>query len=227
MSKRNILVFTLISSVISLVLVILSYCGHLRYLMIRMKPLQGYIDNYKNLPKIGGKKHRVVISFTTTPQRINIIKPMLKSILDQTFRVDQIALNVPYNHKGVKYNIPDQYLEFLNVYKTGRDYGPCTCIIPTLTREGEKDTIIIIVRDDKMYGHDFVETMFVESQTNPNDALYTDNQFSLCGSVLIKPDFFDESVIDYSKKKISSKWIEDRLLCKKRKVNYNRIFNCK
>ena len=53
---------------------------------------ENYINNYKNLKKI---KNNVILSFTTTPEKIEKIRPMLNSILDQTIRVDKIVLNIP------------------------------------------------------------------------------------------------------------------------------------
>ena len=101
--------------------------------------------------------------------------------------------------------------------------GQGTCIVPTLAREGERDTMIIFINENKIYGNDFVETMFVESQKTPNDAILTNKNSD---GILVKPDFFDKSVINYSKKYLSKKWLENHLKCKKRKINYTRIFNC-
>ena len=38
----------------------------------------------------------IVISFTTTPQRINKIKPVLDSLKDQSIKASNIYVNIPY-----------------------------------------------------------------------------------------------------------------------------------
>ena len=43
---------------------------------------------------------RIVVSFTTTPRRINHIVPMLEAIHNQTVRADQIYLHLPKVMKG-------------------------------------------------------------------------------------------------------------------------------
>ena len=45
-------------------------------------------------------------------------------------------------------------------------------IIPTLLREGEKDTKIIIIDDDIIYGKDFIETIIEEGYNNKVNYCY-------------------------------------------------------
>jgi len=142
----------------------------------------------------------VVINFTTTQEKIQSLKPFLNSILDQTVKVDQIALNI----LPKKYNIPEWYNDVLNIFRSGKDYGPGMNILPALTREGETDTIIISISSDKLYEKTFIENMVNASIDNPNTAFIID------GGMIVKPAFFDPSVLDpnieiYSKDFIYSK----------------------
>ena len=219
MERKAKIVLFIVSTILSLAMIFLSYFGFVRYTTLYIKSSDSYIENYTKLPH--GGSGRVVISFTTVPERMDKLKPMLNSLLDQTVRVDQIALNLPYNHKGVKYDVPKEYTNMLNVFKVGKDYGPGCKIIPTLLREGEVGTKIIYLDDDQIYGKDFVETLIEESEKYPDSAIYTKEGMNASGGVLIKPEFFDSSVIDSEKTHFDDAWMKKHLKTQARKVDYS------
>jgi len=144
----------------------------------------------------------VVISFTTTPDRVEKLKPMINSILDQTVKVDQIALVIPYKYKGQKYNLPKYINNVANVFPSGKDYGKGTKLIPILLREKEKDTIIVAVDDDRVYGKDFIESMITEAEKNPNTVLIDKSG----AVILVKPEYYGCDVIDRKKEKFDNNW---------------------
>lgn len=224
-NKKNLLIISIIFSILQVIYLILIYFELIRYVNIRYnyKDINNYIDNYKNIQKCNKK---VVISFTTTQTDLSKIEPMLKSILEQTFRVDKITLNIPYSYKGKQYKIPDKYKKILSIYNVGKYIGSGTSFIPTLTREEEKDTIIIFVKDNIIYSDTFVENLFYESEKYPENAVSCNfKTLNDIGGFLVKPKFFNKDIIDYNKKNVSVDWVNKKLICKVRKINsFNYVF---
>jgi len=102
-----------------------------------------------------------IISLTTTPDRISKIRPILISLLDQSYAVEEIRINVPYKScKGKEYIIPDwlNKLKSVKIYRTNKDWGPATKLIPTLL-DVKQNKKIIVVDDDVIYGYYTIETL--------------------------------------------------------------------
>ena len=76
----------------------------------------------------------IVISLTTTPSRISMLEPTLKSLLDQSSPPARIILNVPFysQREGVEYRLPEAFksLKALDIRRCD-DLGPGTKLIPT------------------------------------------------------------------------------------------------
>jgi hypothetical protein len=109
-----------------------------------------------------------------------------------------------------------------------QDWGPSTKFIGAIQDElaaGRADTLIMVVDDDRLYPHDALETYLFYSEQLPNAALcfrgaamprsldWDDAKMikakdlreprpvaviTGCGSYLVQPRFFDQSVWDYS-----------------------------
>ena len=171
------------------------------------------INNYKNVKKCTDDK--VVISFSTTPENIGKIKPMLNSLLDQTAKVDQISLNLP---DGYTYDIPNECKDICNIYEVGRDYGNGNKFVPTLLRENECGTKIILVEDCYMYGNDFVETILKLSDLHPDKSIFMGNSKKDISGILIKPEF----VHDITHSKCDNSWLSDNVSCDKVKYIYEK-----
>ena len=129
--------FTLVSIVI---LIYLSIVGVLFY----VGPLETRTvkQNLKNNPV------NIVVSLTTTPDKINQIQPVLKSIYRQSIKPDRIYLNIPR-----EFNIIPNWLKTdskIIINKTN-NYGSATKLITTLEKERDPNTIIITVNDDHIY----------------------------------------------------------------------------
>jgi len=116
----------------------------------------------------------------------------------------------------------------VRVLHCGRDWGPATKFIPIVREElaaGRGDTLIMVVDDDRLYARDALETYLYYSKQLPEAALcfrgaamprtldWRDARMiraselrqpqaaavmTGCGSYLIQPRFFDESLWDYS-----------------------------
>lgn len=147
-----------------------------RYLSINSDPFP-YLNpkKYNLLPRVC-KRGRTIISLTTVPGRIDDSKYAIASLLDQTFRVDEICMYVPYtSSKGVPYAIPTWMSELeksCRVFKVKRcekDWGPATKLIPALLEY--KDCTIIYVDDDVIYNQNMIETLISYSNRFPNHAV--------------------------------------------------------
>jgi hypothetical protein len=95
----------ILTTLLSLFITILYYYGITRYLTLYIKDTNSYLENYKNLDKADNET-KVIISLSVPPEKIDKIRPMINSILDQTVKVNQIVLNLPNNKD---YKIPKEY----------------------------------------------------------------------------------------------------------------------
>ena len=118
---------------------------------------------------------RVVVSLTTIPSRIAGIRPTLHSILDQTWRPDAIFLNLPAESRreGRGYEVPLflSRMPSVEIDRCERDWGPASKYLPTLIREREPDTRIVVVDDDQIYPSDLIETLVAWSERLPEAAV--------------------------------------------------------
>src|ERR671919_62468 len=127
----------------------------------------------------------------------------------------------------------------LRVLHCRRDWGPATKFIPVIREElaaGRGDTLIMVVDDDRVYPRDALETYLHYNQQFPEAALcfrgasmprtldwrearmIKGNELrepqrtaviTGCGSYLIQPRFFDESLWDYSRAPQGAFYMDD------------------
>jgi hypothetical protein len=193
------------------IVVLITYFNLFRYFKIHFDDENSYIYEYKNIPKFE-MNNKVIVSFTTSPSNLRRLKPMIKSLLDQTVRIDQIVLNIPDG-----YDIPGDYEKMINIYKCGMDYGEGTKCIPTILREGDYGTVIIMLNDEYVYGSDFLETLLKKSKKYPSRAIASE------GALLVKPEFFDTDILAVNSK-VSNEELMKYLKVSVQRVNYNDNF---
>ena len=96
----------------------------------------------------------IIVSLTTIPSRIDLLKPILDSVLKQTISVDHIEINVPYKcvRTGEDYRIPEwmENMDKVLIFRT-TDYGAITKIAPTLLRHRGEVIGIWSIDDDIIY----------------------------------------------------------------------------
>ena len=135
---------SVIISIYLLIIVILCYVGPINTIKV----------------KHGLKKHPVdaVVSLTTTPYRIDTIKPVLDSIVRQSINPTKIYVNIPWRFKrnNTEYIIPAWLKDYPNIYSNiiinrTEDYGPATKLLGALITEHDPNAIIITIDDDKIY----------------------------------------------------------------------------
>lgn len=125
--------------------------------------------SYSFKPRVDSK-YKVIISLTTIPDRLPHLYPAISSILDQSKRVDEIILNLPYvSRKGKPYILPNWFKGLVNVRVNWltKDYGPSTKLLPLLKTE-LGSTRIIVFDDDNIYNSQTVEKL-IKSFNNLND----------------------------------------------------------
>ncbi len=175
---------------------------------------------------------RVIASLSTVPDRINNLRPTIRSLLNQTRPPDEIVLAIPeFSLREQRSYVVPKYISRLprvRVLHCGEDWGPATKFIAAIRDElaaGRQNSLIMVVDDDRLYPRDAVETYLYYSEQLPDAALCFrgaampstfdwDDATMIraselrdpcpvavitgCGSYLIQPRFFDESLWTYS-----------------------------
>lgn len=159
--------FKIIFLIIFIILILAIFVAHKKTNLVRYTKINNscYEDilnfNYLNKPRVKNK-NKIVISLTTIPSRIDKLYITLFSLLDQTRRVDEIILNIPYkSRKNIDYVIP-KWLDVLKnksswlVLNRCEDYGPITKVLPTIDLYRGKNVDMIVLDDDTIYNENIV-----------------------------------------------------------------------
>ena len=98
---------------------------------------------------------RVIASLSTIPQRVSSLHLTLESLIDQTYPISEIHLNIPFFclRTGERYEIPEEIRNIPNVkiFRT-EDFGAITKVAPTFKRLfNSENTYIYQVDDDRLY----------------------------------------------------------------------------
>ena len=103
------------------------------------------------------RAERVVVTFTTIPERAAGILPTIHSLLDQTWPPDRIAIAWPEaTRNGAPYPAPPLLPPGVDLLPC-TDEGPATKLLPAL--KAEPDAVLVVVDDDVIYPVDFLETL--------------------------------------------------------------------
>jgi hypothetical protein len=121
---------------------------------------------------------RVIVSLSTVPDRINNLRPTIRSLLEQTHPPDEIVLAVPqFSIREQRPYVVPKYISRLprvRVLRCPEDWGPATKFIGAIQDElaaGRENTLIMVVDDDRVYPRDALETYLHYSEQLPNAAL--------------------------------------------------------
>jgi hypothetical protein len=211
----------------------------LRFLAMHYEKTDSICQRAEGLPRCEGHP-RVVVSLTTIPERIGGILPTLHSIVDQTRRPDAIYLNLPeFSERQQSGYVRPSFLNdlpLLEVTPCEKDWGPATKLIPTLLRERDPETAIVVIDDDQVYPREMLETLCDASDEMPEAALASRGyripsrldirkRVTLYGTHLqaplpieivqgsagffVKRRFFDDAVFDYSEAPKSAFFCDD------------------
>lgn len=113
---------------------------------------------------------RLVVTLTTIPERIGALGPVLRSLLDQTVPADRIILWRPERSRRTGQPYPPAVglpagIEVLSC----TDEGPATKLLPALV--AEPDAALVVVDDDVIYPHDFLETLLAAHRADSSAAI--------------------------------------------------------
>jgi len=217
---------------ISVVLVVLALLGFRQLPAVRRHRRQVRFIRETLTAKRTFDNRRVIASLSTVPDRINNLRPTIRSLLKQTRPPDEIILAIPgFSVREQRPYVVPKYISRLprvRVLHCTEDWGPATKFIGAIQDElaaGRENSLIMVVDDDRLYPRDALETYLYYSEQLPNSALcfrgaampstldWDDAKMIYardlreprsvavitgCGSYLVRPRFFDQSLWDYS-----------------------------
>lgn len=144
----------------------------------KIKEVQDLLENVEI-------NRRIVVSLTTSPERITYIDDVLKNIEDQTVKPNVIYLNIPYYFKRNCEKYDESILDEIKkkhplvVINRLEDAGPITKLIGALDKEIDPLTVFIIIDDDEIYENVLIEKLVKQFLLNPTVALCNDvNKFA-------------------------------------------------
>lgn len=197
------------------------YFNFYRYFQIKYNNpnLSDHIKKYSNTKKIKCDS-KIIVSISCRPDNFRYLKSLLISLLNQTVKIDQIALNIPYTttNDGRKYELDNEIKKVANVYQIDNDYEKENNIIPTLLREGEYGTIIISLNENVIYGETFLESLLNHSFGNNNCAIFFNE------GMLVKPEFFSKDILYTDKISNVKKYIKSKIINFEYYENYRLFF---
>jgi Glycosyl transferase family 2 len=164
---------------ISVVLVILSALG-LKRLLPRIRKHRRQVRFIRETLAANRTldNRRVIASLSTVPDRINNLRPTIRSLLKQTRPPDEIVLAIPeFSVRERRPYVVPNYISRLprvRVLHCPEDWGPATKFIGAIQDElaaGRENTLIMVVDDDRLYPRDALETYLKYSEQLPEAAL--------------------------------------------------------
>lgn len=164
----------------------------MRLLAPGKRKLRNWMARYRNMPlarivgdyrraallrrsagraRAGVRQHeRIVVTLTTIPDRAALLAPALRSLLDQSWPATRILLAWPHHSLRDQqvYPPPPALPAGIEILPC-EDVGPATKLLPALRAEPE--ALLIVVDDDVIYPHDFIETLVRAHRLDPQSAL--------------------------------------------------------
>ena len=132
---------------------------------------------------------KVYASFTTIPERLENLEPTIKSLVNQSYPIQKIFVNIPYGkskRSGKEYYVPKYLSKYKQVEVTrGKDLGPGTKILGSLHKIPQ-DGYVLVVDDDTIYLKQMLRKLVKNFNVKEYDATgYTNNGGvnELCGFV--------------------------------------------
>lgn len=184
------------------------------------------------------RRSSVIVTLTSLPSRVGLLRPVLASLLDQTVPPSRVVLALPAfsQREQAAYRLP-AFLDHpcVEVLPCERDWGPATKLIPSWQRAGP-DSLLLALDDDNIYPRDLIERLLHWHQRMPAAALglrgwsvgaaldfnrarihYGTGQRELrpvdiltgTWGFLVRRDFFDEALLDYSGYPEEAFWVDD------------------
>lgn len=119
------------------------------------------------------KRSSIVVSLTTTPNRLPFLEKTLKSLLRQSLAPARILLNLPRHSSrdGAAYVLSEGLANVagLHVVWLDEDLGPATKLLPTLVG-ASPNQMIAVVDDDQIYPRNFIADLDEAARAFPDAA---------------------------------------------------------
>jgi len=169
-------------------------------------------------------ENRTIISinnvYSNTNDIIKNTKKTLKSLLDQTTKLDLISIVL---HKSKQTDFPPDMKSTIQVFNCSKDMKQLNCIIPTINRELESTTRIITLSNDTIYGKDFIEELIGMSEKHKGSIIYNNNKdvIDLNKGVIFYTNFFDKDFFNTPLDTNSDDWVNTYFKdFPKKRINY-------
>ncbi len=210
MKKGTIIKLSVLSIILTAIYILFDYFGWSRYLTLRLKGgTKSYVNAYKNVETL---KERIILVILSTPERLNGISPLLNSLLDQTIRVNEINILLSCD----KVPVDESITNVANIF------WKCTGLNSIIPKERDKNTILVVLRDDVIYGKDFIETIITErSKKKCIIAGVKDGgekQSSNIDAIVLTPEDFDDEIFNVE----LETWLINKNVSY---INYSEIFS--
>lgn len=144
--KRWLIILTIVFTFIGILMVYFDWDRSIRLGMSSMNDL---INMYSMKPKSAARRVVAVIDCDDGVNNGAVCNQTLKSVLDQSIRLHDIAVQT--NTPG---KIDQDLLRVVSIHKPGTE----------LVREMERDTVVLKLKNGKEYPFDYVETKLEERQ---------------------------------------------------------------
>ena len=116
---------------------------------------------------------RIVISMTTSPNRMEHLRDIVDSLWKQSVTPDAIYLSLPELYRNQSgYRVPDWLAKSssLTILRRDNDLGPIMKLLPALEAETDPDTLIITIDDDVRYPSELISAFKEATQSKPEAA---------------------------------------------------------
>lgn len=156
MNNRAKIILFLISFVLSFAYILIKFFQWDRFILTinnTSTDIESVVEKYKDTKKHDSDENIVLCFILNRP--INEFMPVLRSVLDQTVRIDRITIldNVGFTKQNKDHNNLEKYINIVQ----WKNQKVSTDTFKKL--EKDKNTRIIVLRDDIIYGTDFIEFM--------------------------------------------------------------------
>ncbi|MBF9060883.1 glycosyltransferase family 2 protein [Rhodobacterales bacterium HKCCSP123] len=118
-------------------------------------------------------RRKLIISLSTIPPRFDAVGAVLRDLLAQTVRPDEIRLNLARSYRRFPGALPSlpPLPEGVTVHWSDIDHGPATKVLPTLAAYRGQDVEILFSDDDQSYAPRLAEILLSRRAAHPHSCI--------------------------------------------------------
>lgn len=107
---------------------------------------------------------KIYASFTSIPGRLDKTEKTLKSLLNQSYPIEAIYINIPtgqHKRSGLDYYVPEYLYKYSDKVIVSRcpEYGPATKLLGSIPYINDPNAYIYIIDDDIDYKNDHLKSL--------------------------------------------------------------------